>query len=80
MTIDMCAYGRAVDVFWGLRAVDYYPDWKVASVEEGLRFGFEVEPSRCFEMNGRELPFGCHAWARYDRSFWEPYLLKPEKP
>jgi hypothetical protein len=34
-----------------------------------------VAPRLCFELNGRKLPFGCHAWQRYDRGFWEPYLL-----
>jgi hypothetical protein len=26
-------------------------------------------------MNGGNMPFGCHAWERYDRRFWEPHLL-----
>jgi hypothetical protein len=64
------------DHFWADEAIRYYPEFKIASVEQGLRFAFEVAPRMCFEMNGRKLPFGCHAWARYDRSFWEPYLLK----
>lgn len=64
------------DYFWSDEAVKYYPDFKVASFETGLRFAFEVAPRWCFEQNHRQLPFGCHAWPRYDRSFWEPYLLK----
>jgi hypothetical protein len=27
-----------------------------------------------YELNGHELPFGCHAWERYDRAFWEEQL------
>ena len=68
---------KNVDVFWSDRAVHYLSNFKVASLEEGLRFGFEVAPRLCFEMNHRKLPFGCHAWSRYDRAFWEPYLLPP---
>jgi Protein of unknown function (DUF5672) len=64
------------DYFWADEAVRYYPPFKVASVEVGLRFAFEVAPRRCFELNHGNLPFGCHAWPRYDRTFWEPYLLK----
>ena len=64
------------DHFWSDQAHKYYPEFKVASLEQGLRFAFEVSPRMCFEMNGRQLPFGCHAWTKYDRSFWEPYLLK----
>jgi hypothetical protein len=72
-------YGRNNDVFWADEAVWYLPEFRVASVEQGLRFGFEVAPRKCFELTGGRLPFGCHAWARYDRAFWEPYLLKDEE-
>ena len=64
------------DYFWSDEAIKYYPEFKIASVETGLRFAFEVAPRFCFESNNHQLPFGCHAWARYDREFWEPYLLK----
>jgi hypothetical protein len=66
--------GRA-DHFWSDEAIKYWPDFHVASVEQGLEFAFEVAPRMCFELNRRRLPFGCHAWARYDRAFWEPFLL-----
>jgi len=68
-------WSTADEYFWVDRGIHYYPDFKVASVEQGLRFGFEVAPRMCFELNGNKLPFGCHAWTRYDRAFWEPYLL-----
>ena len=67
---------RNEDHFWADHAIRYDPDFKVAPFDVGLRFAFEVNPRQCFEMNGRRLPFGCHAWQRYDRSFWEPYLIK----
>jgi hypothetical protein len=63
------------DHFWSDRAIHYYPQLKVASFDVGLRFAFEVAPRLCYELNQRKLPFGCHAWPRYDRSFWEPFLL-----
>jgi hypothetical protein len=64
------------DLFWADEAIKYYPDFRIAPVEVGLKFAFEVAPRLCFELNNRHLPFGCHAWPRYDREFWEPYLLK----
>ncbi|HEX9782939.1 MAG TPA: DUF5672 family protein [Opitutaceae bacterium] len=67
------------DLFWAHNAVKYYPNFKMAPVEEGMRFAFELVPGRLFEMNSRKLPFGCHAFGRYDRAFWEPYLLKEAK-
>ena len=75
---DPASYGRHSDLFWSDRAVSYLPEYKVASLEQGLEFAFEGAPRKCFEMNGGKMPFGCHAWARYDRSFWEPFLLPPE--
>jgi hypothetical protein len=69
-------HGRNNDFFWSFDAARYLPEFKVAAVEEGLRFAFEAAPRLCFELNQRKLPFGCHAWTRFDRNFWEPYLLK----
>lgn len=64
------------DLFWGKLAPCYWPEFRVAPVEVALEFGFEVEPRRCRERNGGALPFGCHAWFKYDRAFWEPHLVQ----
>jgi len=64
------------DYFWADEATRYYPPFNVAPFKVGLRFAFEVAPRLCYQMNNYQLPFGCHAWPRYDRAFWEPYLLK----
>ena len=63
------------ELFLIKRASHYYPDYQVPSVAEALKFAFEILPRHCYELNHHELPFGCHAWERYDKSFWEPYLL-----
>jgi hypothetical protein len=63
------------DFFWAFQAAHYLPRYKVASVGAALRFAFEACPRMCFEMNKRQLPFGCHAWTKYDRAFWEPFLV-----
>ncbi len=63
------------DGFWSFRAQNYYENFKVATPAEGFAFSFETEPRRCYEINNYQLPFGCHAWQRYDRAFWEPFLL-----
>ena len=59
------------DGFWADEAKRYYPEFKVAPLDDGLRFAFEVAPRTCLERNNGNMPFGCHAWARYDRGFWE---------
>lgn len=68
--------GPNEDTFWSMRAIKYCPDFRIAGVEEALPFSFEVAPRKCYELNDRRLPFGCHGWAKYDREFWEPFLLK----
>ena len=76
---DPAMYGAGHDYFWSLQASTYLPEFKVATVEDGLRFAFEAAPRLCFELNQGQLPFGCHAWAKFDRGFWEPHLLPPDK-
>lgn len=51
-------------------------DFKVAPVKTALEFSFETEVRKCFEENGKSLPFGCHAWQKYDLIFWKPYIEK----
>ena len=64
------------DLFIADRAKHYYPEFKLAPLEVALEFGFECVPRYCYELNNHTLPFGCHAWERYDREFWEQFILK----
>lgn len=64
------------DGFWSYEAPKYLPNFKVAPFKIALNFSFERFPRKCFELNHRKLPFGCHAWERYDKEFWKPFLLK----
>lgn len=64
------------DRFWGARTPIFYPNFKVAPVEIGLKFAFEMFPAYSFEKNERQLPFGCHAWWRYGEDFWKPHLIE----
>ena len=64
------------DLFWSYQAVHYLQSFRVASFNEGLKFAFEAAPEICYNRNQKQIPFGCHAWNRYNRKFWEPYLLK----
>lgn len=59
------------DTFFSLaRTVGF----QVAPLETALEFSFEGEVRRCFAANGNRLPFGCHAWEKYDLAFWKPYI------
>ncbi|GAB2802073.1 hypothetical protein GCM10027275_55450 [Rhabdobacter roseus] len=45
------------------------PTWR-----EALFFSFEKSPAASYALTGRQLPFGCHAWERYDPDFWVPFM------
>ncbi len=59
------------DIFFSMGNSD---DFKVAPVKTALEFAFETEVKRCFEANGEKIPFGCHAWEKWDLAFWKPYI------
>lgn len=63
------------DRFWSDRATLFDEDFQIARPEEAVAFSFEQAPRYCFQRTGGHLPFGCHAWGRWDRSFWRPFLL-----
>jgi hypothetical protein len=67
-------YSLNEDKFWSFRARLFDPSFRIAPVETALEFAFECFPRHCYELNGRRLPFGCHAWAKHDREFWEQFI------
>lgn len=62
------------DDFWGRLMTRNFDWFVVPDVNEALQFSMEVSPRKMFEDNDRRLPFGCHAWWRYDLDFWQPYI------
>ena len=73
---ELDRWKQSEELFLVKRASHFYPGYRVPGVEEALKFAFEIVPRHCYELNNHELPFGCHAWERYDKSFWESWLLK----
>jgi hypothetical protein len=69
---------RGEDVFWGTVAAQINPAFRVAPFKEALKYAFECNPRLCLETNNGQLPFGGHAWPRYDHAFWETHLLAKE--
>ena len=64
------------DFFWAFEAPKIMTNFRIPAPEEALDFSFERAPRYCFKVNSGRLPFGCHAWSKYDREFWKPFLLK----
>lgn len=72
----VASYTLNEDQFWSARASYFWPAFRVAPPDTALRFAFEAAPDWCFEQSGRNVPFGAHAWQKWDPGFWEPYLTK----
>lgn len=44
--------------------------FKIPTPDIALQFAFENHPDLLFELNGKKLPFGCHAWNKYNKNFY----------
>lgn len=62
------------DKYWCLVVPKINLNFKVAPIEVGIKFSFEENPDILYAMNKNELPFGCHAWARYNKEFWSQFI------
>lgn len=62
------------DEFWGLIVPRRFKRFRVAAPEAAMKFSFEVMPSELYRLNGCQLPFGCHAWEKYDKLFWTRFI------
>ena len=52
-----------------------YSEWfKLAPSDVAIKFSFELQPEVLFKMNNSELPFGCHAFQKYNWDFWKNYI------
>jgi hypothetical protein len=62
------------DIFWGFKVPSRYKKFKVANVDDAMRFSFEYNPRYLYKLLGEQLPFGCHAWQKTDIDFWKPFI------
>lgn len=76
LALNWQALGHAEDLFFAFTATlsDFFktPNFKVAA-----KFSHDIDPQYLSNIIGNKLPFGAHAWSKYDRSFW---VNQPEWP
>ena len=58
------------DLFWTIEVPKFFPDFNVAPAEISRKFSYDVLPDFIHKLNQGELPFGCHAWRRFNEAFW----------
>jgi hypothetical protein len=49
-------------------------NFKLARPEDAMFFSFEMNPRKLYSMTKGVLPFGCHAFEKYDFAFWENFI------
>jgi Protein of unknown function (DUF5672) len=62
------------DMFLGILMDFINPFFKKPKAMEALKFAFEMQPQKSFELNNHQLPFGVHAWEKYDPEFWKEFI------
>lgn len=65
--------GVTEDCFWTGYLSKAFP-FNIAPPEKAMYFSFEANPSVLYQMTGNRLPFGCHAWERYEPEFWQQFI------
>ena len=70
-------FWQAEDLFWGYCGVMAEFDFNIPSVEVALNFAVQDNVGHAFQKMDRGWrPFGCHAWCKNNRSFWQPHIEK----
>lgn len=59
------------DIFFSIEVNKHGLDFLYPHYMEALQFSFDKYPELCYELNNKELPFGCHSWyKRKMKKFW----------
>ncbi|RHJ79744.1 DUF5672 family protein [Parabacteroides sp. AM08-6] len=63
------------DLFFSSLAFKRRNPFRIPTVEKAALFSFEMYPSYLFELTNHNLPFGCHAWDKWEYDiFWKKYI------
>jgi hypothetical protein len=69
-------YSNNEDLFWSIIVKNNFDWFHIPKEQEALKFCFEVKPAYLFKLNNNNLPFGCHAWHKFDLQFWKHHIEK----
>jgi hypothetical protein len=62
------------DYYWIFFAKNNNRLFSVPKPKEAMKFSIELAPKYCLKKNKYKLPFGLHAWERYNINVWRPYF------
>lgn len=66
-------YEENEDKFWGIVAKRNFLWFNIPTPEIAKKFSVELFPSTLITSENT-LPFGCHAWEKYEPEFWEKHI------
>ncbi len=66
------------DFFWCLVVQKNFKWFKVPALVTASKFSMEANARMLYKSNNNQLPFGCHAWERYDVEFWKPFIMQTD--
>lgn len=66
------------DIFWSFFSIKNGGEFNIPDFRTALQFAIEKKPRKAFKLNECRLPFGVHAWEKWDKKFWDPYIKKRE--
>ena len=69
--------GHAEDLFFAFLSTlsDFF---KMPNIKVAARFSHDIDPQYLSKLIGNEIPFGVHAWSKYDRHFWTSHPQWPD--
>jgi hypothetical protein len=62
------------DGFWAVHVMTRSLRFRVPHWREAARFSFELRPTQISAASGVTVPFGCHAWERYEPDYWRDLI------
>jgi hypothetical protein len=62
------------DFFWSKKADSLFTWYRISNLEDAIKFSFEVNPTLLYKLNNNQLPFGCHAYLKYEPEFWKQFI------
>lgn len=66
-------FDKNEDYFFSFYINSFNPFFKIPKLKEALRFSFDVNPGKAYELNNQQLPMGCHAWPK-NVEFWKEFI------
>lgn len=67
------------DVLFSVKLKGTPHELNIPTAEKAMKFSFEASPAYLYEQTEGKLPFGCHAWRKFDfNTFWSQFI--PAEP